>query len=62
MAQSALKNCPVCNKPTAEQFRPFCSARCANIDLGRWLGEKYKVPTEEAPPEGGAPANEEEET
>jgi endogenous inhibitor of DNA gyrase (YacG/DUF329 family) len=39
--------------------QPFCSARCANIDLGRWLKESYRVeseePPEEAPEEGGEP-------
>lgn len=49
MAQAALKNCPVCQKLAVEKFRPFCSDRCANIDLGRWLGERYKVETEESP-------------
>lgn len=43
------KPCPVCGKPPVEKFRPFCCARCADIDLGRWLGEKYSVPTEEKP-------------
>jgi endogenous inhibitor of DNA gyrase (YacG/DUF329 family) len=47
MGQAMLKNCPVCGKPAAEAHRPFCSARCATIDLGRWLGEKYRVETTE---------------
>jgi len=47
MAQAALKSCLVCGKPAAEKFRPFCSPRCANIDLGKWLGEKYRVETDE---------------
>ena len=29
--------CPICNKPQSEKYRPFCSSRCADIDLGRWL-------------------------
>ncbi|MDE1900526.1 MAG: DNA gyrase inhibitor YacG [Alphaproteobacteria bacterium] len=36
--------CAICGKPAAEKFKPFCSARCAHVDLGRWLGESYKVP------------------
>jgi uncharacterized protein len=36
--------CPICGKPQAEKTRPFCSARCAEIDLGRWFGEAYRVP------------------
>ncbi|MFY9288401.1 MAG: DNA gyrase inhibitor YacG [Alphaproteobacteria bacterium] len=49
MNQQTLKNCPVCKKPATESFRPFCSKRCADIDLGSWLGERYKVPTNEGP-------------
>jgi endogenous inhibitor of DNA gyrase (YacG/DUF329 family) len=47
MGQAALKDCPICHKPSAERFRPFCSARCADVDLGRWLTETYRAPTEE---------------
>jgi uncharacterized protein len=42
-------NCPICGKPGAAGYRPFCSKRCADIDLGRWLKESYRVETEEAP-------------
>ena len=52
MAQAMLKDCPVCNKPSIGKYRPFCSARCADIDLGRWLGEKYRFPTQEEPADG----------
>ncbi len=38
--------CPVCNKPAAPQFRPFCSKTCADIDLGHWLSESYSLPVE----------------
>ncbi|MBA4017372.1 MAG: DNA gyrase inhibitor YacG [Pirellula sp.] len=40
--------CPICRKQfesTATDSPPFCSARCRQIDLGRWLGETYAVPT-----------------
>ena len=40
--------CPVCNKPTDPKYRPFCSRRCADVDLGRWLTESYRVPAEDA--------------
>ena len=43
--------CPVCGKSVAADARPFCSKRCANIDLGRWLKEGYRVPTDEGPAE-----------
>jgi len=39
--------CPICGKPAAAPFRPFCSRRCADIDLGRWLGEAYRIPAED---------------
>lgn len=38
--------CPICGKPATVRFRPFCSARCANIDLGRWLKGSYVIPGE----------------
>ncbi len=36
--------CPVCSKDADPKYRPFCSRRCADIDLGRWLNESYRVP------------------
>ena len=38
--------CPICHKPTQPAFRPFCSRRCADVDLGRWFGEVYRAPGE----------------
>jgi endogenous inhibitor of DNA gyrase (YacG/DUF329 family) len=38
------ERCPICRKPASPATRPFCSARCADIDLGRWLTEQYVVP------------------
>ncbi|QCE33182.1 DNA gyrase inhibitor YacG [Acetobacteraceae bacterium] len=35
--------CPLCNKPTEHASRPFCSARCKQIDLGRWFNGDYRV-------------------
>ena len=46
--------CPICAKPADPQYRPFCSRRCANVDLGRWLGEVYVVPGDEAQPFAGS--------
>lgn len=43
--------CPICAKPSAVRHKPFCSVRCAQRDLGRWLNESYAIPTTE-PPEG----------
>lgn len=46
-------NCPTCRKPVVwtqkNAYRPFCSARCRQIDLGAWASEAYRVPT--APPD-----------
>jgi endogenous inhibitor of DNA gyrase (YacG/DUF329 family) len=36
--------CPVCGKPRTEEYRPFCSKRCADVDLGRWLKGTYVIP------------------
>jgi endogenous inhibitor of DNA gyrase (YacG/DUF329 family) len=40
-------SCPICGKPTSTGYRPFCSRRCADIDLGRWFNESYRVPQAE---------------
>jgi uncharacterized protein len=40
----AAKPCPNCRKPSVERFRPFCSARCADVDLNRWLSGSYAIP------------------
>ena len=45
------KACPTCGSPVKKEFRPFCSRRCAELDLGRWFREDYRIPAEE-PPEG----------
>lgn len=36
--------CPICNAASSKTFRPFCSKRCADIDLGRWMLGHYKIP------------------
>lgn len=36
--------CPICGKPAEAKYRPFCSARCADIDLARWLRGDYVIP------------------
>jgi hypothetical protein len=43
---SATK-CPICGKPAEPEYRPFCSRRCADVDLQRWLTGGYSVPAEE---------------
>lgn len=44
--------CPICGKPASPRHRPFCSARCAQVDLHRWLSGNYRFATDEAPEEG----------
>jgi endogenous inhibitor of DNA gyrase (YacG/DUF329 family) len=36
--------CPICGRPPEEKYRPFCTKRCADVDLGRWFNEAYVVP------------------
>jgi endogenous inhibitor of DNA gyrase (YacG/DUF329 family) len=43
--------CPICGKPVDSTYKPFCTKRCSDIDLGRWLKESYRVPADEAPEE-----------
>ena len=42
----AVSKCPICGAPTDTQYRPFCSRRCADIDLSRWLRGAYAIPDE----------------
>lgn len=41
--------CPICRKPAVLRYRPFCSKRCADIDLAKWFGGDYRVETEDKP-------------
>jgi endogenous inhibitor of DNA gyrase (YacG/DUF329 family) len=45
--------CPLCGKPVDEAFKPFCSKRCADIDLNRWLKGVYAVPVKDDADEDG---------
>ena len=40
-------SCPICGKDTAPKFRPFCSKRCADIDLAKWLSGSYAIPSDD---------------
>jgi endogenous inhibitor of DNA gyrase (YacG/DUF329 family) len=51
----AMKTCPICQKPASPQHKPFCSSRCSDVDLHKWLGEVYRVPVEEDEDEDGTP-------
>lgn len=50
-AANSNKPCPICSQPPSEKFKPFCSARCADVDLHRWLSGSYRVETDETPAE-----------
>jgi endogenous inhibitor of DNA gyrase (YacG/DUF329 family) len=45
--------CPVCGKPKAEAYSPFCSKRCADVDLHRWLAGVYRIEGKEDEEEDG---------
>lgn len=51
-------SCPICRKPADPRYRPFCSKRCADIDLGRWLTGGYVIPGEPAEEEPAPPPRE----
>ncbi|HTS92172.1 MAG TPA: DNA gyrase inhibitor YacG [Stellaceae bacterium] len=52
------KSCSICGKPASERHKPFCSQRCATIDLARWLTGAYRVAGEEVPSEPPAEGEE----
>jgi uncharacterized protein len=48
------KRCPICGKPTAAESDPFCSPRCRDVDLNRWLSGSYVIPGKENDEEDAA--------
>jgi endogenous inhibitor of DNA gyrase (YacG/DUF329 family) len=58
--RARTNSCPICRRPAAEKFRPFCSRRCADVDLHRWLGGVYAVPVTEDADEDGKSGEDEE--
>ncbi|MGC2083711.1 MAG: DNA gyrase inhibitor YacG [Bradyrhizobium sp.] len=42
-----VHRCPICNRPADEKLRPFCSPRCRDVDLHRWLSGSYVIPAAE---------------
>jgi endogenous inhibitor of DNA gyrase (YacG/DUF329 family) len=53
--QSTAK-CPICGRPADPTYRPFCSRRCADVDLSRWLSGAYAIADEAESEDGDAPA------
>lgn len=45
----APRPCPICGKKSAQDFHPFCSRHCADVDLNRWLKGAYAIPAVEPP-------------
>lgn len=41
-------SCPICAKESDPKYRPFCSRRCADVDLGRWLKGSYAIPSDDS--------------
>jgi hypothetical protein len=67
VAGPRVVRCPQCGAPVewtaASAFRPFCSERCRNVDLGAWASEAYRVPIAEFPEADGlAAATDDDET
>ncbi len=51
-SESAVRRCPECGKPVSWEgniYRPFCSSRCKQVDLGKWLREEYSLPVYDSP-------------
>ncbi|MFD1508406.1 DNA gyrase inhibitor YacG [Lacimonas salitolerans] len=40
-------SCPICARPAEPKYRPFCSGRCADIDLAKWLTGSYAIPSDD---------------
>jgi uncharacterized protein len=53
--ETTRAKCPICGKPTEPATRPFCSRRCADVDLHRWLADVYVVPGREIEDEDERP-------
>ena len=49
----ARGKCPICGRATHSKYRPFCSRRCADVDLHRWLTGSYVIPGGRVTPKPG---------
>jgi endogenous inhibitor of DNA gyrase (YacG/DUF329 family) len=58
--QGDAPRCAVCGKAQVARFRPFCSKRCADVDLAKWLRGGYAIPAQE-PPDGSPKGADDEE-
>ena len=55
-AKNSVTKCPQCGASAIKPHTPFCSRRCAQIDLGKWLNEDYRVPADDVMDEGDVEA------
>lgn len=62
LAAKPRRPCPICGRPAVKAHRPFCSARCADVDLGHWVSGRYRVPSAEEPEDasGSGPGDDDE--
>ena len=60
MASNSKGGCPICGKPADDKVKPFCSTRCRQVDLNRWLSDSYRIPGAERPGGGGDDKNQSE--
>jgi len=49
--------CPICKAPSVARYKPFCSQRCSDLDLGRWLKGTYVIPGNETASPSDDPVN-----
>ena len=49
--QRRARPCPICNGLSVKAYHPFCSKRCADVDLHRWLSGGYRIPVVEETPD-----------
>ncbi|MTJ81954.1 MAG: DNA gyrase inhibitor YacG [Telmatospirillum sp.] len=59
MSKANAARCPICGQPSDPRTDPFCSARCRQVDLSRWLNEVYVIPGDESLPPAGSGENDE---
>jgi endogenous inhibitor of DNA gyrase (YacG/DUF329 family) len=59
-AKPPAAKCPICGEPAVPEFFPFSSKRCAEVDLNRWLSDRYFIPAVEAEPDDEIPTDEDE--
>jgi endogenous inhibitor of DNA gyrase (YacG/DUF329 family) len=55
---AAPPKCAVCGRPRVAEYAPFCSKRCADVDLGRWLKGVHAIPAGPVPDEDGEESEE----